>query len=264
MDKLLPVAQQRAGAAGVQEQVAAQYRLRVRPGAPGDHLREGPRRLPVAEQGIGVHIGLVFHAVIGVSVHMDGHIGDHQQVPVHMDQPLGEAPLLTHQHPARHRQGPVQPGGHKHPAVLFRVQLNIVSQRGMLRVFLDLEAGGIAVGRRHQKAPLQGRRRAEGDDGGSVPGDKIPPAGDQLPPLLLPQAAIARPLEHFREVLRHMIAAGAVLDKRHQLSCQILCLFHGISSVSVVAAPGRWGRFLYHWLFPPVLSAPTSAPRSQV
>ena len=226
---------QRALLTAIQEQIMSQNGILFHTGSLCHGIHKCTCGLLIAKQRIGVHIGLILHAVIGAAVHVDGHTGDHQQIFIHCHRFYSDGSILLHQHPSGHRQRTVKPGGHQAAAVLLSVQLNVMTHGRMLGILLDLESGAVAVGRRHQKATLETLRHPEGNDGRTVAGNKILTAGLNLPLILFVERLIAGLLQHPGEVCRHMVAAGAVINKGHQFLCQILCLFHSKSSIPYVA-----------------------------
>ena len=200
----------------------AQNILRPDAGALRQQLLEAALGRDAAQQRQRVHIGQIFFAVVCRPVHMDGHIGDHQQIPVDIHQPDRQLLPLPDQHPARCGEGAVQPGAHEHPAVFFRAQLDIVPRRQLFRLLLELEGGGIGMGRRQHIAAGQLLRRAEGQNGRAVADDIILSARPDGPGLLLPQGLIARLLQQLLQICDHMITAGAFADEPQQLPCQRL------------------------------------------
>ena len=205
-------AQHRAASAAVEEQVLPQHILRPDAGGLGGQRQNGGIGVLAAEQGDGVHIGQIFHAIVGAAVHVDGHAGDHQQVAVYIHQLLGDAVLLPHEQATRDGQGAVEPGSHQHPAVFLGIQpdIAVVPQ---LRVLLELEGRGVAVGRGHHKAAGKPLGYAEGDEAGAAADDEVPAAGLQGPAIPLRERDITRLRQQLSGVGHHMIAAGAGGDK---------------------------------------------------
>ena len=215
-------AHHRAPAPAVEEQILAQHVLRADAGSLGGQGQDGGVGILAAEQGNGVHVGLILHAVVGAAVHVDGHAGDHQQIAVDVHQLLRNGTVLPDEETARRGQGTVEPGGHQHTAVFLGVQAHIAVVP-QLRVLLELEGGGVAVGGGHHEAAGKGLRHMEGDEAGAVPGDEIPAAGGQRPALPLGQGDVARRCQLRGGVGDDMVAAGAVGDEVQQGPDGMLC-----------------------------------------
>ena len=188
--------------------------------------------LPV--EGEHIRLGVIFYPFVHLAVHMDGHIGDYAQILLDVHQPGLHPRLSPHDHPPRHRQGPVQPCGQNHAAVLFRVQLQIGGLHGHLRGLLYLERRGIPMGRRDVEALRRVRLgHAERDQGGIVPGHIISLPGFRLPLLRLLQLPEAQSGEHFLQV-RHCLESGrALLDELQQFLRALLIFLHHILTRSL-------------------------------
>ena len=214
-DVLAVGAQHRAAAAAVEEQVLPQHVLRTDAGGLRGQGQDGGVGVLGAEQGNGVDVGLILHAVIGIPVHVDGHAGDHQQVTVYVHQLFRDGAVFPHEQAARHGQGAIEPRGHQHAAVFLGVQAD-VAVVPQLRVLLELEGRGVTVGRGHHEAAGQLPGYAEGEDAGAVAGDEVPAAGSQSPAVPLGQGRIALRSETGGQIGHHMVAAGAGGDEVQQ------------------------------------------------
>ena len=212
----------RTPAPAVQEQILPQHVLRTDAGGLSGHGQDGGVGILAAEQGDGVHVGLIFHAVVGAAVHVDGHAGDHQQVAVDIHQLLRDDAVLPDEETARCGQGTVEPCGHQHAAVLLGIQAHIAVV-AQLRVLLELEGGGVAVGGGHHEAAGKALRYTEGDEAGAVAGNEIPAAGGQRPALSLGQRDIARRRQLCCGVGDDMVAAGAAGNEVQQGPDRVLC-----------------------------------------
>ena len=62
------------------------------------------------EEGKGIHIGFIGHAVIGCPIHVDRNIGDHQKIPIQINQLLPDRAAVLDQDPAGYGQGSIKPG----------------------------------------------------------------------------------------------------------------------------------------------------------
>ncbi|GFI66453.1 hypothetical protein IMSAG185_02069 [Lachnospiraceae bacterium] len=146
--KLSVLAQDAAFLPDIQKQVVPQNILPLT----ARRLRHGFQQsaaflfpLLLRKQGQHIHLGIIFHAVVHVPVHVDCQIGNHQQILIQIDQPGLYSVLPLHGHTARHGEGAVHPGRKDHCPVLFRVQCHIMPFHTFFRRLLQLEAGGVAV-----------------------------------------------------------------------------------------------------------------------
>ena len=155
---------------------------------------------------------------------MDRHVGDHQQVLVHVDQLLLDIVPLLHHHLTRHGQGTVQPGGAQHAAVPLRVEAHVGFGALQLRVFLDPEGGGVGVAGGDHEAPGLSRRDPEGDQRRPAPDGVILPAGDGAPAPPLRKRRIARPLQLPAEAVHRVEPAGALVQKMKKIVHQKVLL----------------------------------------
>ena len=227
-DELLLGAPQGGGHPGVEVQVTAHNVLRLHPQFLGDELIVAVlSTLPGGEQGEHVHLLVVLHAGIHVPVHVDGHVGDEQQVPVDVEKPGLHHVALAHQHSASQRQRPVQPAGADHAAVPFRVQLEIAALALELRLLLHLIAGRVAVGGGDlEVVVVQLLAHMEGNDGRAVAGDVILAPLFQSPAVALFQTLIPGLVQHLGELLHRVEAAGAMFNEvQHFTGC---LLIHGL------------------------------------
>ena len=169
---ILPIfAPNGAGHPVVEEQVGVQNLLLLYPGGAGDLCKESAGSFPIPVQGKHIHLRIVFYPVVGLAVHMDGHIGDEHHIPIHLHQPGGNPIAGAHHNPSGYRQRAVHPGGAEHSAIHLGIELGIVSPHRDFRVGFDLKGRGIAVaGDNLKSGPVLGGGKHEGDDGGKVAG----------------------------------------------------------------------------------------------
>ena len=69
------------------------------------------------QQGIDIHHRVPLVAVVCLTVHVNGYIGNQQQVTVNIHQYGFCAMLRLHHHPSGQAQGTVKPGGNQQPAI---------------------------------------------------------------------------------------------------------------------------------------------------
>ena len=135
----------------------------------GDELSEGSRLLSAAQQGQQVHRRVQLRSLVHAPVHVDRHAGDHQQIPVNVHQTAHKAVSLPDHHPARHRQGPIQPATPHTAAVRLHAEPQGIAGGSRFCGLPHLEGGRIAVGRRHQKAVKRPLRHPERHQSGVTP-----------------------------------------------------------------------------------------------
>ena len=172
-------------------------------------------RILAAQQGDGIHRGIPFEAVIDLTVHVDGYVGNQQQVAVDVHQLGFDAVFRLHQHAARNGQGAVQPCGHNHAAVFLRGKTGVGS--GQLAVFLDLEGGAVTVAGGHHKALGPSSGDAECQHGAAAAGHIVLAAGGQFPAIGFGKAGITRLFQFLFNILRCMVDAGGSIQKGKQL-----------------------------------------------
>ena len=213
--EVLPVgADLGGGLAGHQLEIPVEDVPFLHPQLLAEQVGEGAARLG-APQGLHVDLGVVLVALVHVALHVDGQGRDHQEVPVKVDKaglhPVGGA----HQHPAGHRQGAVQPGGHVHAAVALHAQAAAaVIRHG---VGLDLPARGVAVAG-GDAPPADGMGgNAPGHHGGTVAQEVVPLARFQVPVVGLLQTGEARRVQPGRRRGRRMVGGHALLQKFKQI-----------------------------------------------
>ena len=143
--------------------------LLTHPSRFGDELSEGSRLLSAAQQGQQVHRRVQLRSLVHTPVHVDRHAGDHQQIPVDVHQTAHKAVSLPDHHPARHRQGPVQPATPHTAAVRLHAEPQGIAGGSRFCGLPHLEGGRIAVGRRHQKAVKRPLRHPERHQSGVTP-----------------------------------------------------------------------------------------------
>ena len=131
------------------------------------------------QQRIQVHHRVPLVAVVGLAVHVDGHIGDEHQIPLDVDELCFRALLRLHQHPSSNGQGPVQPGSHQGPAVALHRETRVGAH--LFPVLFQLKAGPVGVGGGDQKALGGAYWNPESDYRGTAPADVVFPSGDKAP-----------------------------------------------------------------------------------
>ena len=202
---------------GIEKQFCGQQMLLPDPCRLGNELPEGPRLPAAAQQGQQVHRRVQGRPLVDGAVHVDGHTGDHQQIPVDVHQPGEQTAALPDHHPARHRQRPVQPAPPDPAAVGLHAEPQGIPGGGRLSGLPDLKGGRVAVGRRHQKAVKRPLRHPEGDDRRVSPADGVKAALFQLPGLRLPQLHGSGGLHGRQHIGRRMAAGGAFVQEAKQL-----------------------------------------------
>ena len=92
----------------------------------GCKLPERPFRAGAAEQRQQFFLGIVGVSFIGAPVHVNGQAGNHQKIPVDIDQTGLDAGAVSGQDAPCRGERAVEPGSHEHAPVLFHVQFYIV------------------------------------------------------------------------------------------------------------------------------------------
>ena len=202
-----------ARVAAVEEQVVTQDLLGLYPGGLGHQVHQLALRGLVAQQGQHVLLDAVFVAVVDAAVHVNGQIGDHQQIPVQIHQAGLQTALPADHHLTGHRQGPVEPGRAQHAAVLLYIELGVSAVPHHIHVFLQLKGGGVAVGGGDLHALKLPGGDLEGQNGGEVAADEVLSARSQLPTFSLRELRKAVGGELPGDVLHGVVTAGAVLNK---------------------------------------------------
>ena len=217
-DELLVAAPDGGLLADAKEQVAAQDLVFGHVQLGGDELFQHAFLGGTAQQGQHVDLLVEGGLVVHLTVHVDGHAGDEQQVTVQCHQTGGDGVAVLHQHAAGHGQRAVQPGGADHAAVAFGVQAGVLLAHVKFCVLLDAEAGGVRVGSGHVEAvALQPGAHAEGDDAGAVAADEIVPAGLQLPLAAFQQLGEARLQQDLPDGCGGVVGGGVAVDEGKQL-----------------------------------------------
>jgi len=222
-DVLLVLAKQRPLAAAVEEQVAAEDVIFRDARGLGDDGQDAAA-LFAAEQRQRVDIREVLHAVVRCAVHVDGDIGNDEQVAVDAHEFFNDLAVCAHEDAARDGEWAVEPRGHQHAAVFFGGELDIMRAAAVGMLF-QAERRRVGVRRSHGEAAVDHLRHAEGDDARAVAADEILPAGGYLPAFAFGKLGIAVCEELLADVLGHMVAGGAIFDKMQQFSCR--CMLHG-------------------------------------
>ena len=124
-DVLLVLAKQRPLAAAVEEQVAAEDVVFCNVRGFGDDGQDAAAVF-TAEQRQRVDIREVLHAVVRCAVHVDGDIGNDEQVAVDAHEFFDDLAVCAHEDAARDGEWAVEPCGHQHAAVFFGRELDIM------------------------------------------------------------------------------------------------------------------------------------------
>ena len=207
--------------AAIQEQIGTQDLFFFHTRGLGHKIHKAAPGRFIAQQRQHILLDAVFVPVVDGTVHMDGQVGDHQQIPVHIDQFGHQLIPLAHHHFARHGQGPVEPGCAEHPAVFFHVQLRVNPIGANVHIFFDFECGRIAVGSCDLEAPDLSLRDLKGQNRGQIAPHKILSPRLQSPLFTLVQLGKALLQQLLCNIFHHMIAAGAAVDKVDQFLGQI-------------------------------------------
>ena len=203
----------------VQVEVAAQNLLRPDPQFLCNQLFQSTLFRCAAEQGQHIHLLVEAGVVVDLPVHVDGHAGNQQQIPVQGHQPGGDGVVLFHQHPARHGQGPIHPAGADHAAVALRVQLGVLLANVNFGIFLDLETGRVRVRRRYVEAVVfQLGSHAEGNDAGAIAADKIALPRLQFPLFAFQKLREAVMQQNVTDGSSGMESGGVTVDKRQHFA----------------------------------------------
>ena len=161
-----------------------------------------------------IHRGIPLVAVVNLAIHVDGHIGNHQQISVNVHQLLLNSRLRLHQHPSGDGQGAIQPWCAEHTAVAFHSQPGIGSCQ--LPILLDLEGGAVRMAGADKKSAGSALGNAEGQHRRTAPGQVIFSAGNQIPALALLQTGIARLNQRSFQICRSVVYADGGIQKIHK------------------------------------------------
>ena len=179
-------------------QKGLEFALAFRPSQQGDH--------------IGHRVPLI--ALVDGTVHVDGHIGNQQQIPVNV-QKLNLGPLFGfHQHPTGNGQGTIQPGGEDLPAVTLHRQPGILPVQ--LPVFLHLKGWAVRMGGADEEAPGAAFGDAEGQQSAASAGYIILSTGGQRPIFRFVQAGVACRVQGAGEIGPGMVLAVGGIQKSAQ------------------------------------------------
>ena len=129
------------------------------------HQHAFPLAVPFAAgiQGQHIRLRIIGIPVVHIPVHMNRHIGNHQKVLLHIDEPGLQSVLSPYNNPPCHGQTSVQPCGKDHAAVFLRVELYVSALHCHLRRLLELKGGRIAVSRSNMKSLRVSFRQSEGN-----------------------------------------------------------------------------------------------------
>ena len=141
------------------------------------------------QQRIQVHHRVPLVAVVGLAVHVDGHIGDEHQIPLDVDELCFRALLRLHQHPPGNGQGPIQPGSHQGSAIALHRKTGVGAHP--FPILFQLKAGAVGVGGGDQKAFWGACGDPEGDHRSTAPADVVFSSGSQAPCCGFLQLAVA-------------------------------------------------------------------------
>ena len=192
------------------------------------HGGELPFVLRRGQQRQHVRNGVPLVAVVDLPVHVNGHVGDQQQVPVNVQQAAFGTALGLHKHPARNAQGPVQPGGQDLSTVALYGQLGAHALD--LSVLLQFEGGAVRVGGADEEAQGFSLRHPEGQDSAATAGYIIFPAGNQSPFFGFLQGSIALLVQDGRQIGSCVVLAVGSVQK----DAEFFCLGkHSVSSLSL-------------------------------
>ena len=218
--KLLIAAPDSRPAAVVEIQVAAQDLALLHAQLLCRQLHQRAAAL-ACKQRQQVNLLVELEAVVYLPIHMDGHIGDQHQVPVEIDEAGGNGPAsLAHQDPPGDGEGAVHPGAADHAAVSLGIEPGVFAVYLQLRLLLDLEYRGVAVGGGDIEAvALQLRPHPEGDDAGAVAADIVALPLLQPPGAALQQLMAARAVQGGFQGGHSVEGGGISLDKGQHFLC---------------------------------------------
>ena len=228
-DELLLNPQQRSGRPGVEEQFRGEDGLLRHTRLPGDEGAEAPGFRSHSQQGRKIHGGIQGGTLVDFPVHVDGHAGDHQKIPVYLYQPGLNAALCLHGDAPCHGEGAVHPGPPDAAAVGLHTQPHGTAGGGQLCVFPQLQGGGVAVPCGDEESPGPSVRQPEGNQGGVSPHGKVFPSGGKGPGPGLRQKRVARLPKRAGQGIHGVVAAGTLLEKVQQLPGKGLILHGGTS-----------------------------------
>ena len=184
-------------------------------------LRRGQQRQHVCD-------GVPLVAVVDLPVHVNGHVGDQQQVPVNVQQAAFGTALGLHQYPAGNAQGTVQPGGQDLSAVALYGQPGAHALD--LSVLLQFEGGAVRVGGADEEAQGFSLGHPEGQNSAATSGYIIFPAGNQFPFFGFLQGSIALLVQDGRQIGSCVVLAVGSVQK----GAEFFCLGkHSVSSLSL-------------------------------
>ena len=213
-----------AGLGVIEKQIVGQQILLRRTGGPGHTAAEAAL---LAVQGLHVHSEIVLHVAVGLTVHVDGHIGDQRRDVLQIHQTHGNTILCPHHGAARDAEGPVHPTGAQHTAVALHAETGVALSL-QLGILLDLEGGAVAVGGGHHEAAGPSVGQPERDQRRAVARHIVPSAGLQRPLLRLPQRAIALQLQQLRRMIHRLKGrgTGGNIGKQRLIHGDILPLYY--------------------------------------
>ena len=229
----------------VEEQVGGENVGGLHPGRGCGMGAEGTLLEAGAVEGRHIHGGVVGCALVGLAVHVDGHVGDDGAGLPQVTEAALNAALRPDEKPSGDGEGAVHPAGAEHPAVGLRPELDIAVS-GDFRRLLELEAGAVAVGGGHHEAGEVPVGQAEGDQGGAVAGDIVARTGPELPVFAFGQRLIAGLLQQGGSVGHGLIGGRAGCNIRKQ------CFVHRQNAPHSFGFRGK-RRFFHHSTVPAAL-----------
>ena len=197
----------------VEIEIAARDLLRLHARSLGDERFKAVFGRGIAVEGHHIHLGVEFAVLVHLAVHVDGEVGNEQQIPVDLHQTGFQSGLRAHQHAARHGQRTVQPGGHDHAAVALGVEQDILARGVQLGALLDAKGGAIAVAGHNLHRGVAGFGPCKGDDAGLSAGDEVLPAGLHSPFFALLKADEALLFQNGADGVHRMKRAGRSAQK---------------------------------------------------
>ena len=176
---------------------------------------------------------------------MDSGIGNQQQIPVQINQPVFHTIFRTYRHPPGNGQRPVQPSGQNGTSVALRTQS--VINAGQIAVFLQLESRPIGMAGAHHKSPGGSLRNPESHQRSTAPGNIVLSSCLQLPGILLRQPDVPLLFQSVRNALLCMINTVGLIQVPAQIfdsfvhGCILLSKYVSLSPFYTPPPPSSTG-----------------------